>query len=458
MKLNYKRTLLISFAFMSLSAFWQMYDNVIPLILQNPLTFGLGETVTGIIMAIDNVLAIFLMPFFGALSDKANTKIGKRMPFIVFGTIVAVVMLLTLTVAERLVSLPLFIVILFILLMAMSLYRSPAVALMPDLTPNQLRSKGNAIINLMGAVGGAYALVAIMVFTPKNFATDPSHLWIAEGHPNYLWLFVAIVAFMLIAVMVLFATIKERKISHIVKEEIASYEKVTGEKVEVEIAGEGGAEDKKAASTGHAFRHLDAPVRKSMIFLLASIFLWFTAYNAVTTAFSRYAIKVWGVEGGGYAQLLMIAMVTAIIAFIPIGIISSKIGRKKTILIGIVLMSVCYFLAAFMTSVNPLMYVFFGTIGIGWASINVNSYPMVVEMAKGHDIGRFTGIYYVFSMSAQIFTPVFSGFLLEHVSYKTLFPYAVIFSVLAFITMTRVYHGDSKPLRKVAIENFDVDD
>ncbi|MDE6814962.1 MAG: MFS transporter, partial [Lachnospiraceae bacterium] len=200
-------------------------------------------------------------------------------------------------------------------------------------------------------------------------------------------------------------------------------------------------------------------VKRSMMFLLASIFLWFTAYNAVTTAFSRYTRVVWKLEGGGFADCLMVATVAAIISYIPIGNIASRIGRKKTILGGIVLMSVCYFAAILVNVYHPAINLAFAAIGIGWAAINVNSYPMIVEMSRGSDIGRFTGTYYTFSMTAQIFTPVLSGFLLENVSYRTLFPYAFVFSALAFLTMTQVHHGDVRPDKKKSVlENFDVDD
>ena len=155
----------------------------------------------------------------------------------------------------------------------------------------------------------------------------------------------------------------------------------------------------------------------------------------------------------------MVATVAAILSYIPIGNISSKIGRKKTIMGGVVLMSVCYFAAIFAGAYHPLINVAFAVIGVCWAAINVNSYPMIVEMSKGCDIGKFTGTYYTFSMTAQIFTPVLSGFLLENVSYRTLFPYAFIFSVLAFCTMTQVQHGDARPDKKKSVlENFDVDD
>lgn len=436
MKLNYKRTFFIGLAFLSISAFWQMYDNIIPLILQG--TFQLGETITGVIMAADNVLALFLLPIFGSLSDKVDTRLGKRMPFIAGGTILAVIFLMLLPIADRTVNLVLFITALFALLISMGLYRSPAVALMPDLTPNKLRSKGNAIINLMGAVGGVYTLLMIKLLVGKG------------EHPNYIPLFTSVAALMILSVGILAITINEKKVKARVEAEVKAYEESAGVIVETEDIVEKEAGEKAP---------MPREVKKSMIFLLASIFLWFTAYNAVTTAFSRYTKVVWKLDGGGFADCLMVATVAAIISYIPIGNISGKIGRKKTILGGIILMSLCYFAAIFVGTYHPVINIAFAVIGIGWAAINVNSYPMIVEMSKGCDIGKFTGTYYTFSMTAQIFTPILSGFLLENVSYRSLFPYALVFSLLAFITMSQVRHGDARPDKKKSmLEHFDVDD
>lgn len=404
-----------------------MYDSIIPLMLQN--TFHLGETVTGALMAMDNVLAIFLLPLFGTLSDKADTKIGKRMPFIVGGTLLAVTFLLLLSAADKKQSLVMFLSILFLLLLSMGLYRSPAVALMPDLTPNRLRSKANAVINLMGAVGGVYALIMIKLLVGVG------------ERPDYLPLFISIGGLMMVAVAVLFATVKEKRIAEEIKKQGAE-------------SGEGKEDRAVPQKTA-----MPKEVKRSMIFLLISIFLWFTAYNAVTTAFSRYTRVVWHMEGGSFADCLMVATVAAICSYIPIGNIASRVGRKKTILAGIALMSLCYFAAVFVGAYHPLVNIAFAAIGVGWAAINVNSYPMIVEMSKGCDIGKFTGTYYTFSMAAQIFTPVLSGFLLENVSYRTLFPYAFLFSMLAFVTMIQVHHGDSRPEKKKdMLENFDVDD
>ena len=428
MKLNYKRTILIGLAFLSISAFWQMYDNVIPLILKN--TFGLGETVTGVIMAMDNILALFLLPIFGTFSDKVNTRIGKRMPFILVGTTLAAIFMVVLPIADNTKNMLVFVVGLFILLISMGTYRSPAVALMPDLTPKPLRSKANAVINLMGAIGGVYTLIMIKVLVEKG------------DTPNYLPLFLAVGILMVVCIAILFLTIKENKLrqeAEMNKEPEEAPQPVSNEE----------------AKSGK----LPKDVMRSLVFLLMSVAFWFIAYNAVTTAFSRYATHVWGLEGGGYADCLLVATVAAIISYIPIGAIASKIGRKKTIIIGIILLGACFGAAGLFNQYHPAMVVFFCIIGFAWAAIGVNSYPMVVEMASAGDVGKYTGLYYTFSMSAQVITPILSGALLEYVSYRTLFPYAVIFCILAIITMSQVRHGDSKPVQKEsALENFDIDD
>jgi MFS family permease len=310
----------------------------------------------------------------------------------------------------------------------MGTYRSPAVALMPDLTPKPLRSKANAIINLMGAIGGVYTLIMIKVLVGGG------------ERPNYLPLFLAVGLLMVISVVVLFLTIKENKLRK-------------------EVNADEGCEEVQSSEVKTNSEKLPKDVKRSLVFILMSVAFWFIAYNAVTTAFSRYATYVWGLEGGGYADCLLIATVAAIISYIPIGIIASKIGRKKMILIGIALLGFCFLSAGLYNSYHWTMVIFFGIIGFAWASIGVNSYPMVVEMSSAGDVGKYTGLYYTFSMSAQVITPILSGFLLEHISYRVLFPYAVVFAILAFVCMTQVKHGDAKPIQKKSLlENFDVDD
>jgi maltose/moltooligosaccharide transporter len=431
MRLNYKRTILIGLAFMSICAFWQMYDTIIPLMIKN--TFGLGETVTGVLMALDNVLGLFMLPFFGALSDKINTPLGKRTPFIIVGTIFAVISMLFLPYANKSANMILFLIFLGIVLLAMGSYRSPAVALMPDLTPKPLRSKANSIINLMGTIGGIYTLLMVK-------------LLVKEG-TDYQEIFLAVAAIMIVAVLLLVLTIREKKLAASIDLESGAVHSKdhTREETEHHTANK---EDK-----------LPREVRNSLILLLASIFLWFAAYNAVTTAYSRYAEQVWGMRVGGFADSLLIATCAAILSYIPIGFISSLVGRKKTIIGGIVLMAFSFICGAFFVQYSPIINYIFAFTGIGWAAINVNSFPMVVEMCKGSDIGKYTGLYYTFSMSAQILTPIASGALLEFISYRTLFPYAVFFSVASLCTMLFVKHGDSRPMRKKDIlENFDTPD
>jgi len=418
MKLNYKRTTIIGFAFMSSCAFWQLYDSIIPLILKN--TFKIGDTVAGGIMAMDNVLALFMLPLFGALSDKVSTVIGKRMPFIIAGTALAVISMSFLPAADNTVNLTMFIIAIFFSLVFMSTYRSPAVALMPDVTPKPLRSKANAIINLMGALGGAFALGLIALMVPD------------VEKPDYYPIFIIIAAFMVVSVVILFFAVNENRL-------VAEMEAVNGHQSNPDEQ----APADEPASGGKS--KLPRDVKRSLIFILLSIFFWFMAYNAVTTAFSKYAQGFLGIKGGGFAGNQLIATVAAIISYIPVGIIASKAGRKKTIIFGVLLMAVSFGGAFFFTAYNPLLSVLLVFIGAGWAAINVNSYPMVVEMAKGSDVGKYTGYYYTFSMAAQILTPVLSGALLEYVGYRTLFPYAVFFMILAFCTMLKVRHGDSKP-------------
>ena len=444
MKLNNKRTILVGLAFLSICAFWQLYDNVVPLILKE--TFNMNETLAGIIMGADNVLALFLLPFFGSLSDRTNTKIGKRMPYIIFGTAAAIILMNILPILDNSYSavpasgkLVVFVILLGLLLIAMGTYRSPAVALMPDVTPKPLRSKANAIINLMGALGGIIYLGIASVLYPKSKTEGLAHV-------NYQPLFIIVAAIMLVAVVLLKLTTNEPKL--------------TAENKALE---EQHPEWNLAEDDGSGNEALPAPVKKSLGFLLASIALWFIGYNGVTTWFTTYASQIMGMGLGEASRILMVATGGAIISYIPIGIIASKIGRKKTIRMGCVLLAVCfalgYFLTISMTKITIIMYVVFVLIGFAWAAINVNSLPMVVEMCKGSDIGKFTGYYYTASMAAQVVTPTLVGTLMRAISYKVLFIYGAVFIALSFVTMGFVKHGDAKAVAKKGLEAFeDMDD
>ena len=433
MKLNTKRTILVGLAFLSISAFWQAYDNVVPLILKN--TFDMPDDIAGVIMALDNMLALFLLPFFGKLSDRCRSRIGKRMPFILGGTVCAVVLMNLLPMADRLHSLPLFITALGLLLVAMGTYRSPAVALMPDVTPKPLRSKGNAIINLMGALGGVIYLAVAAVMYPNSKVEGLAHV-------NYQPLFMVVSAIMFVAIAIVFLTIKEPKL-------VAEQRALEAQHPEWNLA-----ED-----DGSGTETLPKPVKKSLIFLLSSICLWFLGYNAVETWFTTYVSQVMGQALGGASTCLLIATGGAVISYIPIGVIASKIGRKRTIMGGIILLAACfasgYFLTTAYSEVNIIMFIVFALVGLAWAAINVNSLPMVVEMCRGSDIGKFTGYYYTFSMIAQVVTPIVAGSLMRNISYTVLFPYAALFVALSFVTMLFVKHGDNRPEAKRGLDAFE---
>lgn len=444
MKLNNKRTILVGLAFLSICAFWQMYDNIIPLILTK--TFHLNETFSGAIMAADNVLALFLLPLFGTLSDRTQTKIGKRMPFILFGTGCAVILLNLLPLidngyyaAPSAFKTASFVIVLGLLLIAMGTYRSPAVALMPDVTPKPLRSRANAIINLMGAVGGILYLGVAAVLYPNSKVAGLEHV-------NYQPLFLVVAAIMFVAVGVLFLTIKEPKLTE------------ENKALEAEHPEWNLAED-----DGSGTEVLPAPVKKSLGFLLASIALWFIGYNGVTTWFTTYVDVVMGQGLGGASTCLLVATAGAIVSYIPIGALAAKIGRRKTILCGVGLLTVCFALGYVLTttfsSINVIMFIVFALVGLAWAAINVNSLPMVVEMCKGSDIGKFTGYYYTASMAAQVVTPIVAGTLMRNISYEVLFPYAAFFVLLSGVTMLFVKHGDVKAEAKKGLAAFeDMDD
>lgn len=444
MKLDNKRTILTGLAFLSICAFWQMYNSIVPLILTN--TFHLNETYSGIIMAADNILALFLLPLFGSLSDRTNTKIGKRMPYVLFGTGIAIILMNILPIIDNSYSAApsgfktaSFIVVLGLLLVAMGTYRSPAVALMPDITPKPLRSKANAIINLMGALGGVIYLGVAAVMYPNSKVANLAHV-------NYQPLFIVVASIMFVAIAVLFLTVKEPKL--------------VAEQRELE---EKHPEWNLAEDDGSGNETLPAGVKKSLGFLLASIGLWFIGYNAVETWFTTYVSNVMGQALGGASTCLLIATGGAVVSYIPIGVLASKIGRKRTIMGGIILLASCFGLGYFLTTtyseINLIMFIVFALVGLAWAAINVNSLPMVVEMCKGSDIGKFTGYYYTFSMAAQVITPVVAGYLMRNVGYTTLFPYAALFVALSFVTMLFVKHGDNKPEAKKGLDAFeDMDD
>lgn len=262
------------------------------------------------------------------------------------------------------------------------------------------------------------------------------------GHVSYRPLFFIVSMIMAVAVLVLYLTIKEPKLEE-------ENQKLEAAHPEWNLATDDGA--------GHEV--LPAPVKRSLIFLLLSISLWFIGYNGVTTWFTKYVEAVMGEGLGGASTCLLVATAGAIVSYIPIGALAAKIGRKRTIQCGIVLLATCfmlgYLLTTLYTSIQPIMYVVFALVGLAWAAINVNSLPMVVEMCRGSDTGKFTGYYYTFSMAAQVITPIVAGTLIRAIDYRILFPYAALFVALSFVTMCFVRHGDAKAEAKKGLAAFE---
>ena len=530
LKLNYKKTICVGFAFFLISMFWQVYDTLVPKILTDK--FGMAQTWSGLIMALDNVFALFLLPLFGALSDKLHSKHGRRTPFIFIGTILAAVLLVTVAipdgmqraaisdisgtegasyteslgkiwdenpeiplidkeeedlsfgeaiagifrgeetkpvqeqisredftsipmevpkldkdgnptkkmetnkeyteivvparqaVAARITSdspapLIIFIVLLLFVLVAMGTFRSPAVALMPDVTIKPLRSKGNAIINLMGAAGGIIVLGLGILFGTGA---------VQNSMMSYTFFFSLIAVLMLGALVAFLCTVREPKLVREMEEESRRL---------------GIVEDTADEAEGKG-KKLDKPHLVSLLLILASVALWYIGYNAVTTKYSVYATNVLGLD---FNTTMIIAQAAAIVSYIPAGIIASKVGRKKTILGGVILLFAAFLFASFLRAGSSMLLVnvLFIMAGIGWATINVNSFPMVVELSKAGDVGRYTGYYYTASMSAQIVTPILSGIFMDAIDMTVLFPYAAIFVAGSFMTMLFVRHGDAKP-------------
>ena len=443
MKLNYGRTVRIGFAFLAICAFWQMYNNVIPLILTN--TFHMNESLSGAIMAADNVLALFLLPLFGSLSDKCKSPMGRRKPFILAGTVLSVLLMLLVPVLDnRYFSYPskglsmVFVCVLGLLLIAMGTYRSPAVALMPDLTPKPFRSRANAVINLMGALGGIIYLILASILYSETRTKGLAHV-------NYLPLFLIVAAIMVLSLLIVLFTINEPAL----RLQVENYEKDHPEQETAPVGDDGS-------------RTLPPAVKRSLIFLLISVSLWFISYNAVETWFTTYAQRMWGMSLGSASLCLTIATGGAILSYIPIGQAAARFGRRRVIIAGVILLASCFFVLFIYTllsgSFHPVLYLLLLLIGLAWAAINVNSLPMVLEMCSGAEIGRFTGLYYTFSMAAQIVTPVAAGTLMNRIGYTSLFIYSTLFAGMAFLTMSQVKHGDTKVQARRGLEAYDIDD
>ena len=337
-------------------------------------------------------------------------------------------------------TLVLFIVFLLMTLISMAVFRSPAVALMPDVTVKPLRSKANAIINLMGTAGGILVLLLGMVFGTGK---------VQNQMMPYTWYVAAVCGIMAVALALFILTVREPAWNAEMLETQAKLDEDNPEERDetvVEVADQENLNEvADVPQSKPSSNKLSKDKLTSLILILASVALWFIGYNAITSKYSVYAVNELNKD---YNTTLLIAQAAAVVAYIPVGMIASKLGRKRTILIGVALLTAAFFGAIFVTASSPtwLLIVLFALAGIAWATINVNSFPMVVELAKGSTIGKYTGYYYTASMAAQIVTPILSGYLMQAFgTMRILFPYGTIFVALSFVTMLFVKHGDSKP-------------
>lgn len=423
MKLNYKRTILVGFAFFVITAFWGAYDAIVPKILTN--LFNMKQGPSGIIMSLDNIFALFMLPLFGTMSDKTKTRLGRRTPFIITGTVLSIIAFTWLGFIRNADMLILFVAVLLMTLISMAVFRSPAVALMPDVTVKPLRSKGNAVINLMGTAGGIAVLAFGIIFKTGEV-----------GKTDFAAYVLAVSILMAVGLLVFLLFVNEPLWASEMEEDTKKY----------------GLDKEPSGEVGEK-RKLTRAELTSLILILASVALWYTGYNAVTSKYSVYAETVLKVD---FNTTLIVAQAAAVVSYIPVGIISSKIGRKKSILAGVAMLAAAFVVAIFLTDVKSELHMFpiFALAGIGWATINVNSFPMAVELAKAGDVGKYTGYYYTASMAAQIITPVLSGFLIDSLGWWVFFPYAAIFVGASFVTMMLVKHGDSKPERAGVLESL----
>lgn len=399
LKLDYKKTFLIGFGFFASSLAWSLYNANVPLILK---TYLEDNSIIGAIMSIDNLFAVLFQPIFGALSDKTVSRRGRRMPYILAGLPVCALLFAAIPFTSRLWQL-MAVVIAFNFIM--SIWRAPVVALMPDVTPPPLRSQANGVINMMGGIGGVFSfLLGGFLLKTGGFKLP----FITSG------------AIMLAAWLILLFFVKEPPTT---KESIAAERKAEKD------------QNKKAESGG---------AKKSLIFLLFAIFFWFVGYNAIETFFTLYATKQLAVSEST-ANFTLAAFSAALLIFaIPAGFAGAKFGRKKTIIVGLCGMAVLLFIILQIKNVLAVQILMF-LAGIFWAFVNINSLPMVVEIAKSSKIGKYTGYYYFFSQTAAVASPTVCGFVCDITnSYNTMFVYTCISMLAAIVCMIFVKHGEAE--------------
>lgn len=439
LKLNSKRTFLIGTAFFSITLLWYVYNTQCPLILEKMLTETNGDgdykTLIGVIMAMDNIFAIIMLPIFGHLSDKTHTKLGRRMPYIIVGMLASLVIFPFIILSYLWGSLVGVIVSMGLLILFMMLYRAPSVALMPDVTPKPLRSKANGIINFVGYIGGIFGGLLLML-APFKFNVDSTTSTIVNpstGALGLVWPFVITSTLMLIALGILYFNIKENKIEKEMKDDMARGEALSETSV-------GETKDGKLTKAD----------KRNLILIIAAEFFWFMGFNGVNTFWSTYCLENLGSNKYAIPSTLLIA--SSLATFIPAGMLAEKIGRKWTITIGVVICLLGFIVGIFFTELTALAYVVFVFVGIGWALINVASFPMIVEFATKKTVGKFTSIYYMASMVAQSVTPILIGRFMDVTNNTAFFPYAAACFGAALIIFLFVKNNKKTIAEEKAVE------
>jgi maltose/moltooligosaccharide transporter len=398
------KTFLLGFGFLGVSVVWSMYNAYVPVFLKS--TFALRSSLIGGIMTIDNIFAILLLPFLGALSDRTRSRLGRRRPYILVGSILAMIFFILIPYTNLYQVLGLMMLTIVLMNLSMALFRSPVIALMPDITPSKFRSQANGVINFMGGLG------ALLVYFGGKPLYDRS-----IALPFLVGGFVMFAASMLVV-----AFVREPQLA--------------------ETSAGGGR-----VSLGDSFRGLRANLKdvftgeKSLLFVLLGILFWFVGFNAIETFFTSYAHFHLGMKESTGALILGFFSVTFMVTSIVSGLMGSRIGRRRTIRIGIVVLVATLIVSLFFRSFAPLAGIFVVG-GFGWALINVNSLPMVVDMTTVEKVGGYTGLYYFFSQAANIIAPPAAGALIDAFGYPALMVFSTAMFGVAFVMMSFVRRGE----------------
>jgi len=431
LKLNYPQIFLIGVGFLASSLAWAIYNSQVPLILSD--RFLINNTLIGTIMTIDNFFGVIFQPLIGAWSDNTRTRIGRRMPWILFGLPICAIAFSLIPLQQTLFAFMAFVIV-FNLIMA--LWRNPVISLMPDVTPAPLRSEANGIINMMGGIG------SIIAFFFGGMLSD------LRGDKFYAFFMATVI--MIIALVILLVFIREpdslrfKEENNIpIRDTLANrWSQRSREDMEDPTRESEKDEGKQRSLTG--FLKLPGAQKKSLIALLIAIFAWFLGYNAIETFFTLYATNTYDITGGQATMMLTGFSLTFLIFAVPAGLLAQKIGRKKTVTTGLVGIIVIFIPILFQPS-QLLVQILLIIGGAFWACININSLPMVLEFSKEESVGSFTGYYYLFSFTAAIVSPITYGAIQDFFgSEGLLFFFAVICFAIALACMIFVNHGDSE--------------